>query len=64
MMSIMSFSRGSASPWRPALEATRAGARPANNPLHRTGERTGRAVFVPSALCSRLGCCGAVVASR
>jgi hypothetical protein len=34
---------------------------PANNPLHRTGESMGRAVFAPSAMEFRLGCLGAFV---
>jgi hypothetical protein len=34
---------------------------PANNPLHRTGESTGRAVSAPSAMFVRIGCCGAYV---
>jgi hypothetical protein len=39
-------------------------ARPANNPLHRTGLSVGRAVSIPSAMSVRIGCCGAVAASR
>jgi hypothetical protein len=34
---------------------------PANNPLHRTGESLGRAMSIPSAMSSRVGCFGAVV---
>jgi hypothetical protein len=42
-----------------AKETHRVATRPANNPLHRTGLDQGRAVSIPSAICSRLGFCGA-----